>query len=173
MHFEITNIFGATKLKDVRVPVRDFDDYFDLGYCMNVHRVQGSTINEPISIYEWNSNNMNRNAKYTAITRATKYEFVNIMPSTAPSFPYHKQFLCRKIKGYTAQDEVKSRDTDLTVDNVKKLITDNSNTCFNFHECNNDLHEENFTLDRLDNAHGHLIKNVRLSCLHCNVRKLM
>jgi hypothetical protein len=77
--------FGKTLSKDIKVPTHAFGEYFYLGYCMNVHRVQGSTVDEPNLIYE--CINMNKNAKYTAVTRATKYENIIIMPSNAPNFP--------------------------------------------------------------------------------------
>ena len=88
MHSQATNIFGATLNNDIVVALDNFDESFDLGYCMTTHRVQGSTIDEPISIYEWSDRHMTKNAKYTAITRATKLEFVNIMPSLQQDVSY-------------------------------------------------------------------------------------
>ena len=134
---------------------------------MTCTRSQGSTFDEPISIYQWNHHYMSKNNKYTSITRTTKCEYLNIMPSFEKSSSvYTAQYINRKISGYTIQDNAKKRDTNLTVKYIQKLVRDGGNKCYNRET---DLDVTNFTLDRLDNSHGHIEGNLRLACCPCNV----
>ena len=88
------NIFtGIIHLKKIKVPAEHFDSYFGLGYAITVTRSIGSTFDEPISIYEWSHFFMIRNNKYTAITRTTKIENINIMDNVKTASIYTTQFL--------------------------------------------------------------------------------
>ena len=152
--------------KRIKVSADDFDKHFSLGYAMTCTRSQGSTFNEPVSIYQWNHHYMSNN-KYTAITRTTKCEFVNIMPSFEKVACIHTtQYIKKKISGYTTQDKAKKRDTNISVKYIQKLILDGGIKCY---ECETDLNVTNFTLDRVDNAHAHVEGNLRLACCPCNV----
>ena len=55
-------------------PIEDFRDYFLLNYCSTTHKSQGETITEKYTIYDWNC--MTTKIKYTALSRAIKYENV-------------------------------------------------------------------------------------------------
>jgi ATP-dependent exoDNAse (exonuclease V) alpha subunit len=55
--------------------IKDFMRLFNPAYCLTVHRVQGSTFQQPFTIYQWK--NFDTKMKYTALTRATKMEHVN------------------------------------------------------------------------------------------------
>jgi hypothetical protein len=59
------------------IPLKDIPKYFHPAYCLTVHRSQGSTFNQNFTIFEWNR--MDTRLKYTALTRATKKEYVNII----------------------------------------------------------------------------------------------
>ena len=65
---------GDTTLK---MSHRIFMKYFDIAYAITCHKVQGSEINEPFAIHEW-ERACNR-WRYTAITRSTKKEYINII----------------------------------------------------------------------------------------------
>jgi hypothetical protein len=78
---------------------------------------------------------------------------------------YNKEFILKKIKGYTQQDLKKNLNNNLTVDNIQNLIDKNCNTC---HYCRRKLHRGNFTLDRVDSGLNHNLDNVVLCCLSCN-----
>jgi hypothetical protein len=55
-------------------PIEEFSDYFLLNYCSTTHKTQGETITEKYTIYDWNC--MTTKIKYTALSRAVKYENV-------------------------------------------------------------------------------------------------
>ena len=55
-------------------PIEDFRDYFVLNYCSTTHKSQGETIKEKYTIYDWDF--MTTKIKYTALSRAVKYENV-------------------------------------------------------------------------------------------------
>ena len=55
-------------------PIEDFRDYFLLNYCSTTHKSQGETITEEYTIYDWDG--MTTKIKYTALSRAVKYENV-------------------------------------------------------------------------------------------------
>lgn len=50
--------------------------HFDYGYSMTMYRVQGSSIDEPYNIQQINM--MSKREMYTALSRATKYEYLNL-----------------------------------------------------------------------------------------------
>ena len=50
--------------------------HFDYGYSMTMYRVQGSSIDEPYNIQQ--TNMMSKREMYTAISRATKFEYLNL-----------------------------------------------------------------------------------------------
>jgi len=57
--------------------INSFRDLFLPRYAMTVHKVQGETINEPFSIYEWKQ--MKADVKFTAATRTTDPKNVHIV----------------------------------------------------------------------------------------------
>lgn len=50
-------------------------NYFDMGFCFTVYKIQGATINEPYNIYDIDT--MSKRELYTALSRTTKYEYIN------------------------------------------------------------------------------------------------
>lgn len=61
----------------IEVSKSEFQNLFDLAFCVTCHRMQGSTITEAYGIYDWNI--MSEKCKYVAITRGTKYENINFL----------------------------------------------------------------------------------------------
>ena len=49
-----------------------------MAYCITCHKSMGSSINEPFTIWETENQNISENWLYTAITRATKLEYINV-----------------------------------------------------------------------------------------------
>lgn len=55
-------------------PIEDFNKYFLMNYCSTTHKVQGETITENFTIYDWNA--MDTKLRYTALSRARKIDQV-------------------------------------------------------------------------------------------------
>ncbi len=58
------------------IPIDEFGYLFYVAYCITTHKAQGDTIDKPYTIYEWKL--MDEKLKYTALTRSTKKEYLNI-----------------------------------------------------------------------------------------------
>ena len=54
-----------------------FRCHFYVNFCSTIYKSQGSKIDQPYTIHQWNS--LSTEAKYTAISRTTAYEYVNVM----------------------------------------------------------------------------------------------
>jgi hypothetical protein len=61
----------------VEIETKDFYKYFLVAYCITTHKAQGSTINGKLTIWDWEQ--MGEKLRYTAITRATKKEYINFL----------------------------------------------------------------------------------------------
>ena len=57
----------------------EFCRYFYPGFCITVHVSQGCSFDEPYTIYNWNCGFMEKRAKYVALSRARKIEFIHIV----------------------------------------------------------------------------------------------
>mgnify|MGYP006266379357 CR=1 FL=1 len=54
----------------------EFHKFFNVCYCITVHKYQGQTIAEPFTI--WDTDKMDYRMIYTALTRSKKYDYINI-----------------------------------------------------------------------------------------------
>lgn len=63
-------------MADKDIQFSDFQKIFYPGYCITVHKSQGSTFNYPYSIIEWDE--MDERLKYVALSRATKLQDISI-----------------------------------------------------------------------------------------------
>jgi ATP-dependent exoDNAse (exonuclease V) alpha subunit len=54
-----------------------FQKLFRIGYAFTTHSSQGLSIDKPYTIHEFNR--MSKKLKYVALSRSTKYEYINIM----------------------------------------------------------------------------------------------
>ena len=77
---EYINLYSERKseIHLIEIPISIFADNFTLGYCMTAHKSQGTTIKEEFNIYDWDK--MDKNLKYTALSRATSIQQVGIVP---------------------------------------------------------------------------------------------
>ena len=69
-------IKGIVSLKSddlfVEIQLNEFQKLFCVAFCITVDKSQGSTYDIPYVIHEWAK--MNKNRRYTAVTRSTKLE---------------------------------------------------------------------------------------------------
>lgn len=70
------------ELHCIDVPINQFQETFLLNYCSTVHKSQGETISQKLTIYDWNSSKLARfnklyvkRLKYTALSRVELLEF--------------------------------------------------------------------------------------------------
>lgn len=74
---ERINDLGEMEEHIIELPIKDFHSRFLLNYCATTHKTQGATISDDIVL--WDFNEMSKNLKYTAITRAKKLAQVSIV----------------------------------------------------------------------------------------------
>ena len=77
--FEKSIIIIKNEFNEIEIPSNEFNQLFYPSFCTTTHKIQGGTINEPISIYEWSKMGNDKRLKYTAVTRITKIEHLNFI----------------------------------------------------------------------------------------------
>jgi ATP-dependent exoDNAse (exonuclease V) alpha subunit len=68
----------------IEITSDEFKQYFYINYCSTVHKTQGETITKPYSIHEWER--MDKRLRYTAISRATSKELINVIKSSGVEY---------------------------------------------------------------------------------------
>jgi len=63
----------------MNVKIEEFIKLFYLNYCTTIHKIQGTTIKEPFTIWDWNNKYMSIKAKYTALSRGVCLEHISIV----------------------------------------------------------------------------------------------
>jgi len=74
-----TEIIITDNDKEIKIPIKDFNKFLYLGFCITIHASQGETFNTPYNIYDWNFEYMCSKAQYVALSRATDINNINIM----------------------------------------------------------------------------------------------
>lgn len=162
----------------ITVSFDEFHTVLEPAYALTVHRAQGSTLPEQITIYDWD--HMDKKLRYTAMTRATAA--ANIHFRAVESLPsMHVKLhavIKRKIASAKAADRKRGwnvdRDDYVNVGYVVKQLRQQSNLCAACHEevkCVGfkRFDVQQFTLQRVDNSRMHVCSNVVIMCLKCNV----
>ena len=73
-HFTIIN--GAKEKIDI--DIKDFDQYFYIGFCITVHASQGETYTDKYTIYDWDFEHFGIQAKYVAMSRSNNINKIQI-----------------------------------------------------------------------------------------------
>jgi ATP-dependent exoDNAse (exonuclease V) alpha subunit len=60
----------------IEININEFQDLFNVAFCMTIHRAQGQTFNENYSIYEWER--LDNRLKYVSLSRATDKKYIHI-----------------------------------------------------------------------------------------------
>jgi hypothetical protein len=150
--------------------------HFIHNYCRTCHSMQGSTIKDKITIYDWQHFFVSRKWLYTAFTRAEYLD--NVM-----FFDYKEQaenrraldrYLERKIERYKQQDLKAGRQIDekdyITPDWLFNCFGKSCNCCGDclVYEVEDGIVKSNITAQRIDNEAGHEMGNCVAYCDYCN-----
>ena len=149
---------------------------FQFNYCSTAHSVQGSTIKESITIFDWKFYYTSRKWIYTAVTRATNLNNVYFYDYVEPELNHNliMAYFNRKVSGYKSQDNAAGRlipkDFYVTAEKLESYANMN---CFN---CHTHLYLDfkdgnvitNITADRIDCSLSHTLDNIRPCCRACN-----
>ena len=159
----------------MEVDIGSVQKLFYLNYCTTIHKVQGTTIKEAFTIWDWNHHCMSKKAKYTALSRGTCPENISIVGSYSKEVIVSEKKIKEKLGRYLQSDKEKGFDNDLTLEKVKTLIQKQNGTC---NMCNCDLKfdytpndRKQFSIDRIDSRIGHICSNVQVLCWGCNSSK--
>jgi ATP-dependent exoDNAse (exonuclease V) alpha subunit len=71
------NVVMHTITKTITIQADAFQKLFRIGYAFTTHSAQGMSIDQPYTIHEFGK--MDKKLKYVALSRATKYENINII----------------------------------------------------------------------------------------------
>ena len=158
----------------------------ELAYTTTIHKSIGDTVEDNVFIIaDRNSSAFCNHGLYTAVTRIQKMSqlhFVSVPEKlrmkahlySSSSQPIEVQ-IERRIRLHRLADEPKKRETNITIDYVKKLIS-TAKRCLH---CDQDLLYNNYccldsniwSINRLDNKVGHVVGNVEICCRSCNFHK--
>jgi hypothetical protein len=148
-------------------------DCFSLGHCNTVHSTQGACIPEKFVIVDWQSSCVSLKWLYSAITRCERLGDVYFLQQDLRNMNM-KTVASDMLRGYKQQDVRKGlRCLDSMYPSIDDLINA-YRICHGL--CRNcgcymtwEKHSKNkVTVNRLDNAKGHVHGNWELLCKNCN-----
>lgn len=150
---------------------------------MTVNKCQGETLTGAYGIVGMEA--MSRNAAYTAVTRACRYEQIHVVDLEGMDLARFTmseeekgavlKLARRRANGYKAQDKAKglqvAPEMQLTAEAIVEMIEAGNHQCqlCEAHLVNDGKAACGWTVDRIDNASGHDVSNVRITCHACNV----
>jgi len=76
--FYLITVKAVDSEKEITIPMLKWFANFSVSYAMTVHKAQGQTIKEPFTIWEYYHSKVDEHWLYTALTRATKLDNINI-----------------------------------------------------------------------------------------------
>ena len=165
--------------KKYTLPEELLNKHFRYGYCATAHSCQGASINNNITIHEWDKSYLvSREWAWCSLTRARDFTKVAFFKNDKANERMEKQllinYLKNKIEGYKRQDLKASRelneDNYIDVDWCLDRLKGTCQKCgVDFYiEPKNGLLSSNFTAQRQDNAFSHTKDNCQSFCIYCN-----
>ena len=153
--------------------------HFRYGYCATCHSCQGASINNNITIHEWDRSYLvSREWVWTSLTRARDFNKVAFFKNEKAEEKMEQQllinYLKNKIDGYKKQDLKAGRElNENNFVDVNFCMERLKGTC---QTCGGDFHIEikkgalssNFTCQRVDNNFSHTKDNCVAYCNYCN-----
>ena len=170
---------------DITLTYDIFNKHFKMPYANTCDSVQGLSIDNKITIFDCNTPYVDRYFIWTALTRSTNLNNVQIYEHSKEEVmslkrSWVKLYLNKKIQGYKQQDKKSGRqhNSDDYIDSewFKLQYRNNKkcplcNTLFEVSILEDNKVTSNITADRIDNNKSHIKSNCNLVCVSCNVAK--
>ena len=153
--------------------------HFIFAFCFTCHSVQGCSIDDNVTIFDWNHHLISREWLWTAITRArdlNRVRFYKYSSNLNEEFNEKciKKYFERKVAAYKEQDRKAGRSVDrfnyMDAQWLKDRINDKCCHCgcgFTLSIDNGNINS-NLTAQRMDNDQPHLKDNCVAFCASCN-----
>ena len=104
--------------KEITIKRSSFCRNFCAGYAMTAEAVQGQTLSEPFTIHQWTGSAPNRRHEYTALTRTSKVDYVNISNKVDQCFLSDSNF--NKFKKKVHKDKFSNIRSEVT--QLRKIL---------------------------------------------------
>ena len=175
--YTITNIMeNEMTLNDgemeFNLPLAIIYQHFNLPYAQTCHSAQGMSIEEAITIFDINAWFVDNSWVYTAVTRVTSLENLNIYVGTVGDgkLDLIKQ-IDRMISSHREADTKRNIVGEyITIDWVLEKLK-KTKTCKYCKKHLDTSGQQSFSIDRIDNNLAHTENNCQIICLNCNVSK--
>jgi hypothetical protein len=154
--------------KNVSVSREIIESHFKLPYSQTCYSLQGLDIDEPFTIFDINNYFVNINWIYTAITRATEIQNIQIYFGEISDNDIDSK-INSMISSHRKSDSKRKMPMTNYID-LKWAIKELKNTSVCYY-CKDELNDDNFSIDRKDNNLNHVKENCRIICFTCNVSK--
>jgi hypothetical protein len=158
------------------LPISLVKKNFIHAYCRTCHSFQGSSIDDRITIWDWNYFRVDRKWIYTAVTRATYLDNVCFYDyeEDKEDESVLDSYLDMKLRRYKEQDVKAGRaiveQGYIDKEWMKGCFGKSCNSCGDcmVYSIEDKMVTSNLTAQRLDNTIGHEIDNIVPYCLYCN-----
>lgn len=170
---------------DIHITHEILNKHFKLPYANTCDSMQGLSIDDKITIFDCNTPYVDRFFIWTALTRATDLNNVQIFEHSVKELMSLKKswvrlYFNQKVQGYKHQDKKAGRQYNnedyIDPEWFKIQYRDHKNcpSCNKLFEVSileDNKVTSNITADRIDNKQPHTISNCQLMCTKCNVTK--
>lgn len=80
--FEVENVDANTcvvknEFKTINIDTEKLSRFFNMAFCISIHKSQGETYDENYTIYEWNK--LDKHLKYVALSRSRDLKYINVV----------------------------------------------------------------------------------------------
>ena len=160
--------------EDIEVDKEMIERHFKLPYARTCSSVQGMTIDENITIFDYYNNFVDKYWIYTALTRTTELKNVSIYVGKQSSTEdYVKGKIMKMITFHKESDAKACREWNGDYIDLEYVLQEFKNTsnCRYCGEPIDILGDECFSIDRVNNDIAHIKSNCQIICVTCNKSK--